>query len=108
MDRISDPVRMEHPTLREVASQAAWISALTEAANDTEADPRRAWGTPHLHPVRPDRSTPSGHGMRDRRSGCEGMVAPAPASPTWRSCRLIPTGLRPGRSHPAGAADRCR
>ena len=36
MTRIDAPADLRHPTLRECAYQAAWITTVTEAANNVE------------------------------------------------------------------------
>jgi hypothetical protein len=55
MVRIYDPVRITHPQLRDFAFQAAWISVVTEAANDLED---LNVDVPHAQRLLPDFSTP--------------------------------------------------
>ena len=55
MGRISDPVQLKHPRLREFAVVAAWISTLAESANDLED---LLVDVPPEERVLPDFSTP--------------------------------------------------
>ena len=55
MVRIYDPVQLTHPRLREFAFEVAWISVVTEAANDLED---LNVDVPHAERLLPDFRTP--------------------------------------------------
>ena len=55
MVRIYDPVQLTHPRLREFAFEVAWISVVTESANDLED---LNVDVPHAQCLVPDFSTP--------------------------------------------------